>query len=115
MKLNHVALTVSDREKSAAFYGKFFSLTDRIHDDEHLLILSGSDGCLLALSEGEKPARQPRTSHFGFEAASARRVRELRARFAAEEIEEAEWQESGPTRVQVFDPDGYRVEIFAWR
>ena len=29
----------------------------------------------------------------------------------------AEWQESGPTRVQVFDPDGYRVGIYAfsWR
>ncbi len=30
MPLNHVALTVSDREQSAAFYGKHFGLTNRI-------------------------------------------------------------------------------------
>lgn len=33
--LNHVALTVSDRERSAAFYGEHFGLTTRLHDDEH--------------------------------------------------------------------------------
>jgi catechol 2,3-dioxygenase-like lactoylglutathione lyase family enzyme len=37
--LNHVALTVSDREASAAFYARHFGLTERVHDDEHLLIL----------------------------------------------------------------------------
>ena len=30
MPLNHVALTVSDRETSAAFYGRHFGLTERI-------------------------------------------------------------------------------------
>jgi catechol 2,3-dioxygenase-like lactoylglutathione lyase family enzyme len=54
--LDHVALTVADRERSAAFYGEHFGLTDRVHDDEHLLILSGPGGGLLALSEGEPAA-----------------------------------------------------------
>ncbi len=64
MPLNHVALTVSDRERSAAFYAEHFGLAKRVHDDEHLLILGSSDGSLLALSEGEVPAAQPRTNHF---------------------------------------------------
>jgi catechol 2,3-dioxygenase-like lactoylglutathione lyase family enzyme len=35
MPLNHVALTVSDRVRSAAFYGEHFGLTDRLHEDDH--------------------------------------------------------------------------------
>jgi catechol 2,3-dioxygenase-like lactoylglutathione lyase family enzyme len=113
--LNHVALTVADREKSAAFYGRFFRLTNRVHDDPHLLILAAEDGSLLALSEGEASATTlPRTTHFGFQAASAQAVKDLRAAFKANAVQEAEWQETGPVRVQVFDPDGYRVEVYAW-
>jgi len=47
MPLNHVALTVSDRKRSADFYGEHFGLTERIHEDEHLLILGSSDGSIL--------------------------------------------------------------------
>jgi catechol 2,3-dioxygenase-like lactoylglutathione lyase family enzyme len=114
-KLNHMALTVADRERSAAFYGRFFGLTNRVHDDRHLLILGAEDGSLLALSEGDAAAASlPRTTHFGFQAASARAVKDLREAFKADAVREAEWQESGPVRVQVFDPDGYRVEAYAW-
>lgn len=113
-KLNHIALTVSDRARSAAFYGRYFGLTDRVHDDLHLLILAGPDGSLLALSEGDVPPAPPRTTHFGFEASSRRAVEDLRAAFAADGWTEAEWQAADPVRVQVFDPDGYRVEAYAW-
>ncbi|MGL4976046.1 MAG: VOC family protein [Bosea sp. (in: a-proteobacteria)] len=116
LRLNHVALTVADREVSAAFYSRYFGLSHRVLDDDHLLILAGPDGSLLALSQGEAPAApQPRTTHFGFEAGSIEAVRALRETFRKESVTEAEWQESDPTRVQVFDPDGYRVEVFAWR
>jgi catechol 2,3-dioxygenase-like lactoylglutathione lyase family enzyme len=114
MKLNHVALTVADRERSAEFYGKYFGLTERVHDDDHLLILAAKDGALLALSEGKAPDTQPRTTHFGFEANSTAEVVRFRKTFMIEGVAEAEWQESGPTRVQVFDPDGYRVEVYGW-
>ena len=115
MPLDHVALTVSDRERSAAFYGEYFGLTERVHDDEHLLILSDADGSLLALSQGEPVASHlPRTNHFGFRLPTADDVHAARGRFAAARIEETEFQESGPTRVQVADPDGYRVEVYAF-
>ncbi len=98
MPLNHVALTVSDREQSAAFYGKHFGLTSRIHDDDHLLILGSEDGSQLALSEGAPVAAElPRTNHFGFRLADESAVR------AARDV-----------RVQVADPDGYRVELYAY-
>jgi catechol 2,3-dioxygenase-like lactoylglutathione lyase family enzyme len=114
MGLNHVALTVADRERSAAFYGAHFGLTERVHDDEHLLILGSHDGSLLALSEGDVPAGLPRTNHFGFQVADAMAVRAARERLRAAAVPETEWQDDGMVRVQVSDPDGYRVELFAY-
>jgi catechol 2,3-dioxygenase-like lactoylglutathione lyase family enzyme len=120
MKLDHVSLTVSDRARSAAFYGRHFGLGERVHEDEHLLILGESGGgagagSLLALSVGEPAAHGlPRTNHFGFRAADGDEVRAARERFRAAGVEETEWQDShGFVRVQVLDPDGYRVEMYA--
>jgi catechol 2,3-dioxygenase-like lactoylglutathione lyase family enzyme len=110
--LDHVALTVSDRERSAAFYAEHFGLRERVVDDEHRLILGSRDGGLLALSEGEVP-ELPRTNHFGFQA-SAEEVRAARVRLRAAGVTETEWQdEGGFVHVQVLDPDGYRVELYA--
>lgn len=116
MPLNHVALTVSDRERSAAFYGEHFGLTSRIHDDDHLLILGSDDGSELALSEGEPvAAKLPRTNHFGFRLPDESAVRAARQRFGALGVAETEWQDDGRfVRVQVADPDGYRVELYAY-
>lgn len=115
MPLDHVALTVSDRNRSAAFYGQHFGLTERVHDDQHLLILGDGQGSLLALSEGEAPAAElPRTNHFGFRLPHPDDVLAARERFRAAGVAEAEFQERGPTRVQVADPDGYRVEVYAF-
>ncbi len=115
MPLNHVALTVGDRERSAGFYGEHFGLDARVHEDEHLLILSSSDGSLLALSAGTPVAAAlPRTNHFGFQLASTGEVRAARERLRAAGVPETEWQDEGIVRVQVTDPDGYRVEVFAY-
>jgi catechol 2,3-dioxygenase-like lactoylglutathione lyase family enzyme len=114
MRLDHVALTVADRDASAEFYASYFGLTQRLHEDDHLLILADAQGGLLALSTGEIPKGLPRTNHFGFRAESLADVLALRDRFSADGIEEAEFQEHGPTRVQVFDPDGNRVEAYAF-
>jgi catechol 2,3-dioxygenase-like lactoylglutathione lyase family enzyme len=113
--LNHVALTVSDRERSAAFYAEHFGMTQRLHDEEHLFILGSDDGSVLALSEGEPPAGLPRTNHFGFQLADVNDVRQARERFRRAGVVETEWQDDGAmVRVQVSDPDGYRVELYAF-
>ncbi len=115
MALNHVALTVSDRDRSAGFYSEHFGFTETVHSDEHLLILSDSGGGLLALSPGHPPGELPRTNHFGAQLASAGAVREARARFRDAGVTETEWQDDGTfVRVQVTDPDGYRVELYSY-
>jgi catechol 2,3-dioxygenase-like lactoylglutathione lyase family enzyme len=112
--LNHVALTVGDRERSAAFYARHFGLTERVHDDERLLIVGSPDGSLLALSEGPVPEGLPRTNHFGFRRDDPGEVREARRQLREAGVPETEWQDDhGFVRVQVADPDGYRVELFA--
>jgi catechol 2,3-dioxygenase-like lactoylglutathione lyase family enzyme len=113
--LNHIALTVRDRERSAAFYAEHFGMTQRLHDDEHLFILGSDDGSVLALSSGEPPTGLPRTNHFGFQLADPDDVRAARERFRSAGVAETEWQDDGGTvRVQVSDPDGYRVELYAF-
>jgi catechol 2,3-dioxygenase-like lactoylglutathione lyase family enzyme len=112
--LSHVALTVTDRARSAQFYGRHFGLTERVHDDQHLLILGSSDGSLLALSEGTPPADLPRTNHFGFEVEDADDVRRARERLREAGVAEIEWQDDGAfVRLMVADPDGYLVDLFA--
>jgi catechol 2,3-dioxygenase-like lactoylglutathione lyase family enzyme len=113
--LDHVALTVADRDRSAAFYGQHFGLTERVHDDEHLLILGDGHGSLLALSTGTPAAHGlPRTNHFGFRLPTRDDILAARERFRAAGVAELEWQDHGPARVQVTDPDGYRVEVYAF-
>jgi catechol 2,3-dioxygenase-like lactoylglutathione lyase family enzyme len=113
--LNHVALTVADRERSARFYAEHFGLTRRLHDDEHQMILGDDAGSVLALREGTPPAALPPTNHFGFQLASVDEVREARVRFRRAGLVETEWQDDAVVvRVQVSDPDGYRVELYAF-
>lgn len=115
MPLNHVALTVGDRERSARFYAEHFGLTERVHDDEHLLILGDAEGSLLALWEGSPvTAELPPSNHFGFRLASTADVLAARERFRSAGVTETEFQDHGMVRVQVADPDGYRVEAFAY-
>jgi catechol 2,3-dioxygenase-like lactoylglutathione lyase family enzyme len=112
--LNHVSLTVTDRERSAAFYGEHFGLTERLVIDDDLLILRSPDGSLLALSEGPVPEGLPRTNHFGFQLEGPDEIRTARTRLREAGVTETEWQDDhGFIRVQVADPDGYRVELFA--
>ena len=114
MRLNHVMLTVRDLDASAAFYGRWFGYGRRVPDPSRLLLLTGPAGGLLALGAGTPPDGARDAVHLGFEAASPAEVRAARARFREEGVEEVEWQESRPTRVQVRDPDGYRVDLYAW-
>ena len=116
MALNHVALTVADPERSAAFYSEHFGLTQLFHDDPHLLILGDEHGSVLALREGDPPAAElPPDNHFGFQLGSRDEARAARERLRAAGVVETEWQDDEVvTRVQVSDPDGYRVEFFGW-
>jgi catechol 2,3-dioxygenase-like lactoylglutathione lyase family enzyme len=115
MPLNHVALAVSDRARSAAFYERFFGMAERVRDDDEALVLRSSDGSLLALSEAAIPVGVSAALHFGFELQDRDEVSAARNILRKEGVPELEWQDDDTAmRVQVADPDGYRVEFFAF-
>ena len=61
------------------------------------------------------PTELPQTNHFGFQVKDANEVRQARERLRSAGVPETEWQDDGDfVRVQVADPDGYRVELFAY-
>jgi catechol 2,3-dioxygenase-like lactoylglutathione lyase family enzyme len=112
--LNHVALAVSDRPRSAAFYAEHFGFTETVFEMGNLLILDDGEGSELALSDADPVPDLPRTVHFGFRLADPAAVHAARERFRAAGLTETEWQDDGRfTRVQILDPDGYRVEVYA--
>jgi catechol 2,3-dioxygenase-like lactoylglutathione lyase family enzyme len=113
----HIALAVSDQERSRRFYETYFGFdpkTARVAEDGVLLI-EGPNEVLLALGRTEEPIRLPDFLHFGFRAATSPvEVRSFRERLAEGGIEIVE--ESDEPRyvsVKCRDPDGYVVE-FAW-
>jgi catechol 2,3-dioxygenase-like lactoylglutathione lyase family enzyme len=113
----HVALAVSDQERSRNFYQTYFGFdaeTARLADDG-VLLLEGPGDVLLALGETDEPIRLPSFLHFGFRAAAApEEVRAFKNRLAEDEIEIVEfWDEPDYVSVKCRDPDGYIVE-FAW-
>ncbi len=57
----------------------------------------------------------PRTNHFGFHLADDRAVHTAQERLRVADVVETERQDDGRfVRVQVADPDGYRVEFYAY-
>ena len=61
------------------------------------------------------PEGLPGTNHFGFQLEHADQVRDARERLRSVGVPETEWQDDGRfVRVQVADPDGYLVELFAY-
>jgi catechol 2,3-dioxygenase-like lactoylglutathione lyase family enzyme len=113
----HIALAVSDQERSRAFYVTYFGFdpaTARVADDG-VVLLEGPGEVLRALGETDEPIRLPPFLHFGFRAAPApEEVRAFRDRLAQDGIEIVEfWDEPDYVSVKCRDPDGYVVE-FAW-
>jgi catechol 2,3-dioxygenase-like lactoylglutathione lyase family enzyme len=113
----HIALAVTDLERSRRFYETYFDFdpqTARVADDGVLLI-EGPDRILLALGETEETIQLPRFLHFGFRSAeSPAHVQAFRDRLAKDGVELAEESdEAGYVSVKCRDPDGYVIE-FAW-
>jgi catechol 2,3-dioxygenase-like lactoylglutathione lyase family enzyme len=114
--MKHLALAVSDQEKSRRFYERYFGFDAhpaRRYDDD-VLMLYNRDGFSLALGETDEPIRLPKFFHFGIDIPTPDDVRAFRARLAADRIPIVEqWDEPAYVSVKCLDPDGYVVEA-AW-
>ena len=114
--MKHLALAVSDQERSRRFYETYFGFDGRParRYDDDVLMLYNRDGFSLALAETEESIRLPRFLHFGIGLPTPDDVRAFRRRLAADGIPIVEeWDEVDYVSVKCRDPDGYVVEA-AW-
>jgi catechol 2,3-dioxygenase-like lactoylglutathione lyase family enzyme len=114
--MKHLALAVSDQERSRRFYETYFGFDAhpaRRYDDG-VLMLYNRDGFALALAETDEPIRLPKFLHFGIGLPTPDDVRAFRDRLAADSVPiVAEWDEPDYVSVKCLDPNGYVLEA-AW-
>jgi catechol 2,3-dioxygenase-like lactoylglutathione lyase family enzyme len=114
--MDHLAIPVSDQERSRRFYETYFGFgarPARRYDDD-VLMLYNANGFALALSRTRGPIARPAWMHFGIGLPDRDAVLALRDRLAADGVELVEeWDEPEYVSVKCRDPDGYIVEA-AW-
>jgi catechol 2,3-dioxygenase-like lactoylglutathione lyase family enzyme len=114
--MKHLALAVSDQERSRRFYETYFGFDAEParRYDGGVLMLYNADGFSLALGPTDEPISVPAFLHFGVHLPQPEAVRALRSRLAADGVPIVEeWEEPEYVSVKCQDPDGYVVEA-AW-
>jgi catechol 2,3-dioxygenase-like lactoylglutathione lyase family enzyme len=114
--MKHLALAVSDQQRSRRFYETYFGFDARParRYDDGVLMLYNREGFSLALGETDEPIRLPRFLHFGVGLPTPDDVHAFRRRLAEDGIPIVEeWDEPNYVSVKCRDPDGYVVEA-AW-
>ena len=114
--MDHLAIPVSDQERSRRFYERYFGFGARPprRYPDGILMLYNEAGFALALGPHAEPAAPPEWMHFGVALADREAVLALRERLAADGVELVEeWDEPEYVSVKCRDPDGYIVEA-AW-
>jgi catechol 2,3-dioxygenase-like lactoylglutathione lyase family enzyme len=114
--VDHLAIPVSDQERSRRFYETYFGFGARPprRYDDGVLMLYNAAGFALALGPADKGGASPSWMHFGVALPDRTAVLALRDRLAADGVELVEeWDEPDYVSVKCRDPDGYIVEA-AW-
>jgi catechol 2,3-dioxygenase-like lactoylglutathione lyase family enzyme len=114
--MKHLALAVTDQERSRHFYETYFGFDAqpaRRYDDD-VLMLYNAEGFSLALGPTDETINLPSFLHFGIHLPTPDAVRAFRDRLVEDGVEIAEqWEEPEYVSVKCRDPDGYVVEA-AW-
>jgi catechol 2,3-dioxygenase-like lactoylglutathione lyase family enzyme len=112
--MDHLAIPVSDQERSRRFYETYLGFgarPSRVYDDG-VLMLYDARGFALALGPYAEQVAPPPWLHFGTGLPSRDAVLALRDRFVADGVGIHEfWDEPDYVSVKVRDPDGYIVEL----
>ena len=114
--MDHVAIPVTDQERSRRFYETYFGFGARSarRYDDGVRMLYNAKGFALALGLAEERIPPPTWMHFGVRMRDREAVRALGDRLAADGVELVEeWDEPDYVSVKCRDPDGYIVEA-AW-
>ena len=111
--MDHLAIPVSDQERSRRFYETYFGFDARParRYDDGVLMLYDASGFALALGTTDEAPAPPAWMHFGVGLPDRGAVLAFRDRLVADGIELVEqWDEPDYVSVKCRDPDGYIVE-----
>ena len=111
--MDHLAIPVSDRERSRRFYATYFGFDARPprEFDGGVLMIYDAAGFALALGPTEEPIVRPTWMHFGVGLPDRSAVLRMRDRLLADGVELVEfWDEPDYVSVKCRDPDGYIIE-----
>jgi catechol 2,3-dioxygenase-like lactoylglutathione lyase family enzyme len=115
LPLVHLNLTVTDVERSIAFYRRWFGFTrpPRTYDDGTVFV-GNDDGFDLALHPADSgPGPGAAGFHFGFRAADPATVVALRAELHSAGVALTEsYDEDDYVNLKCLDPDGYEIEVY---
>ena len=114
LRLGHLNLTVADRARAAAFYGRWFGF-DRVlaQYDDGTIFVSDAAGFELALHEGPRPRTGHDAWHFGFLASSVRAVTRIAAAMSDAGVDVYALEETSCyAGFKCRDPDGYEIEVY---
>ena len=111
--MNHLALAVSDQDRSRRFYERTSGFSpEPTPREDGVLILHNAAGFSLALGETDEAISLPEFLHFGARLPAADEVRTFSDRLAADDVAiVGEWDEPDYVSVKFRDPDGYVVEV----
>jgi catechol 2,3-dioxygenase-like lactoylglutathione lyase family enzyme len=111
--VDHLALPVTDQERSRRFYEAYFGFGARParRYDDGVLMLYNAVGFALALRPSPEPIPRPSWMHFGVGLPDRDAVLALRDRLRTDGVELVEeYDEPDYVSVKCRDPDGYIVE-----
>jgi catechol 2,3-dioxygenase-like lactoylglutathione lyase family enzyme len=111
--VRHLALAVTDQERSRRFYERYFGfVAEPAPREDGVLILHDARGFSLALGEVDEPFPLPPFFHFGDGLPTPDDVRAFRDRVAADGLTIVDWwDEPDYVSVKFRDPDGYVLEV----
>ena len=111
--MDHLALAVSDQDRSRRFYETYLGFeAEPAPREDGVLLLHNAAGFSLALGETGERIHLPEFLHFGAGLASPEDVRAFRDRVVSDGVEVVDWwDEPDYVSVKFRDPDGYVVEV----
>jgi catechol 2,3-dioxygenase-like lactoylglutathione lyase family enzyme len=113
--VRHLAIPVTDQQRSRAFYERYFGFGAQPAREypDGVLMLYDDSGFALALGPADETPRPPDFLHFGFTTERAEDVRGIRETLELDGVEIVEaWDEPGYVSIKCRDPDGYVIEVF---
>jgi catechol 2,3-dioxygenase-like lactoylglutathione lyase family enzyme len=110
--MDHLALAVSDQERSRRFYERYLGFTAEPAPRSDGVLMMHSGDFSLALGETSEPISLPTFLHFGRGRPSPDDVRAFHDRLVADRVQiVGMWDEPDYVSVKFRDPDGYVVEV----